>query len=650
MDTNEAYTAYNSRNSFKRIFDFKGEIAPIAEKANLNYDIKAKNAINREQRLHYFTVGHTFKNIDTEHVFEILLDEETREKRPYTFLSLQQFNTDFCTAIKEVISNIRHINSHYIHDFERIKTDNIPPEIITFLKESFELAVIQIYLKENNITYLQFIEQKNTDTTIVKYLHDKFYSLDNTKTDTKNDTSPSLAEYIAFRNTFKTLSKEKALDSLLFVTVDAGFPWKLEETHTACTITQGTYLSFNACLFLLSLFLYKSEANQLISKIKGFKKNKTDEEKSKREIFSFFSKKFSSQDIDSEENHLVKFRDLIQYINHYPVEWNKDLKLESGHPLMTDKLIAKITDMEIDRAYPDYAGNNKFQAYAKELLWNVPSKTTFTTEEIEAFAFEINKSPELKDAKKKLHDLQAKMGLYGFKKVKNEQEIAKTIKRIKWIQNDLNPVTENVKKRLAQFSLYGSYGRNQDRFMDFATRYLAEQKYFGVDAEFKMYKYFTSEEQNTELATYELPKDKKAYDKLRFHKGKLVHFSTFENHLKKYESWDTPFVIENNAIQVKLSIRQDNKKEPIEKILSIQRALMLYFLEDALFQTGNNNIIENKGRILVEQYYTVYNNDFVQSKTVLEENDSISPEQKNALKKIVPKRLLHRYFARSNKL
>ena len=74
------------------------------------------------------------------------------------------------------------------------------------------------------------------------------------------------------------------------------------------------------------MFLYKGEAEKLISKIKGFKRNEDKKENSKRNIFTFFSKKFSSQDINSEEAPLIKFRDIIQYLNRYPVVWNHEIE------------------------------------------------------------------------------------------------------------------------------------------------------------------------------------------------------------------------------------------------------------------------------------------------------------------------------------
>ena len=630
METTATFRNYNCRNSFKQIFNFKGAIAPIAEKASRNFTLKTKNPVNREQRLHYFALAYSFKQLDTENLFEKVLDETLREKRPTKFLALQKFDSAFCIELNKVVGIIRNINSHYIHDFEKLKTDEIHPSVLAFLKESFDVALIQIYLKEKEITYEQFVGSGDIDKRLVGFMHDKFYPLDDKK------TYPE--EYLEIRKEFKSLSKKEAIDTILFVEVDSSFDWMVFDTHKAFTVSSGKYLSFYACLFLLSMFLYKSEANQLISKIKGFKKNTTDEEKSKREIFSFFSKKFSSQDIDSEENHLVKFRDLIQYLNRYSLAWNKDLELASGHPLMTDRLKATIIDMEIDRSFPLFTGNKRFKEYARLKLWNDKSiNNAFTDEEKTSFDYEINTCPELKDAHTKLEELKQMKGLYGHKKERNEKEIYRTKKTILTKANEPNPIKEKLENRIKNNLLFVSYGRNQDRFMDFATRYLAETKYFGVDAQFKLYQFFTSEEQNVEMDRLKKTLPKKEYDNLKFHQGKLVHYSTFEEQLARYESWDTPFVIENNAIQIKMNLGNG-----IDKIVSIQRGLMVYLLEDALYNV-KPEAIENAGKKLLTAYYAQHQAEFTTSKLILQEQDSISPEQKNKFKKILPKRLLHRY-------
>ncbi|NTW33176.1 MAG: hypothetical protein HGB12_11220 [Bacteroidetes bacterium] len=363
-----------SLKSFKRFFDHKGSVAPIAEKANRNFVFKKKNIVNLQQRLHYFAVGHVFKNIDTENIFNVCLDEELKGKRPTKFLALQLSNFTFYNNLEAILENIRNINSHFIHDFDLLKLDNIKSKIdnsiIDFLKQSFELSVLQTYLNENEITYEDFRKSENMEKEIVHFLLEKFYPLNDKRKDLNEEDLKRLSEYKELRNDFKQKSVEDAIESILFINVNETIEWKLFEIYKVFDITSGKYLSFEACLFLLTMFLYKGEANQLISKIKGFKRSDDNKYRSKRNLFSFFSKKFSRQDIDSGENHLVKFRDLVQYLNHYPSIWNKDLELESGNIIMTEKLKEKIIKMEINRCFPDLISDNDFTQFAIHYLFN----------------------------------------------------------------------------------------------------------------------------------------------------------------------------------------------------------------------------------------------------------------------------------------
>lgn len=636
---NSAFKKFNSEKSFNDIFKFKGEIAPIAEKSRRNFELKIKNPVNREQRLHYFAIGHTFKQLDKEKIFKFELDEELREKQAKQFIALQEFKQPIIDAISNTISNVRNINSHYVHDFEKIRVDTIDATIIDFLKQSFELAVIQIYLKENETNYLDFIATQNPDKALVGFLCDKFYSLDKKKDYSLTDGQIA---YKAASDKFRLLSKDEAIEALLFVEVEREFDWMLYDTHAVFNITAGRYLSFYACLFLLSMFLYKSEANQLIAKIKGFKKNKEKEEKSKREIFSFFSKRFSSQDIDSEENNLVKFRDIIQYLNRYPLAWNKDLELESLNPQMTDKLKAKIIEMEINRSFANdtnkYASNPRFHAYAQLRIWNNPAiQNDFTTEEKREFAYAINTNAILKNAQIELSNLEAKYqksGNYNDKKAISDQN--RKIDKLK-TANEPNRILEKLKKRVANNLLFTSYGRNQDRFMDIATRFLAESNFFGNEAKFKTYLFFTTKEQEVDMALQKELLTKKKFDNLKFHQGKRIDYITFADHLKKYPSWDTPFVIENNAIQIKLNLGSG-----IEKIVSIQRGLMIYLLEVALY-SSNTKIIANVGKTLLIDYFTHQQAKFNAYRAVIVQNSSITAEEKKSFKKLLPKRLLNHY-------
>lgn len=617
---------------FKRIFENKGSIAPIAEKADRNFKMKTRNGVNIKNRLHYFAIGHTFKQIDTETMFEVMLDEDLKAKRPSKFLHLQRNSFTFYEELGNLIYNIRHLNSHYIHSFDVIKLDNIDSQIIAFLKESFELAVTEVFLNENKMILNDFLKSGNTEKKIVQYLCNKFY--------------PNEEFQKEKRNEFLLKTKDEAIEELLFIKIDDDFDWELFGVHPVFRITKGNYLSFYGCLFLLSIFLYKSEANQLISKIKGFKKNETEKEQAKRKIFTFFSKRYSSQDSNAEENHLVKFRDLVQYLNHYPTVWNRELELESQFPAMTEQLKSNIIEIEINRSFPKYINDSRFLIYAKYQLWGKKhlGKTIekdyidagFRASEIQQYEYEINTLPLIKDAELKIVELNALKKTNPSNSNRYEKEVRNLEFKLKGFraENKINPIKTKLIERINKNLLIVSYGRNQDRFMDFATRYLAERNYFGVDTKFKCYKFYTTDEQNDYLEKQKEAVSKKEFDKLKYHQGKLVHYCTFDEHLKFYEDWDMPFVIENNAIHIAITFSNG-----IQKNVCIQRNLMIYFLEEALFDDS----VEGKGKKLLDEYFSSHQLQFEGYKSILESSPTITVDQKTSFKKLLPKRLLHHY-------
>lgn len=586
--------------SFNQIFQNKGTIAPIAEKACRNFDLKSKSSVIVQERLHYFAIGHAFKNIDGKNVFGYQLDKEKKKEVPTRFLALQRSFFNFQEDFKKLIGDIRNINCHYVHSFEKIELKVVNGRITQLLIDSFELAATYSYLNEKELSYEDFLNSENSDKKLVHFLRDKFY--------------PNEEHQQEERITFSAKTKMEAIEHLLFINVTADFDWKLFDQHIVFKIAAGKYLSFYACLFMLAMFLYKGEANQLISKIKGFKRNDDNKYRSKRNIFTFFSKKFSSQDINSEEQHLVKFRDLIQYLNHYPTIWNEEIKLQPQFPVMTNQLKKYIIESEIDRSFPDYAGNERFLLFATQKLFMVgDNKVSFSDEERKKFSSEINSNPERLEVLKRKTYLSEKEKI---EKAKLER-------------------TEKLLNRIVKNLLFISYGRNQDKFMDFAVRFLAENHYFGKNARFKMYQFYTIDEQEEYLIRQKKILSKKDFDKLKYHQGRLEHYDTYNNHLSNYPEWDTPFVIENNAIQVITTLDND-----VERIISVQRNLMLYLLEDALYAPEK----ENSGKHLISQYFNHHQEEFKASKTVLEQSQSITKKQKSVFGKLLPARLLHGYL------
>lgn len=589
------------KQAFNKIHSLKGNIAPLAEKANRNYEIISEWH-NKQERLFYFAVGHAFKNIDKKTLFGLKYEDDIDEFVPQRFEQLYSYEKfTFENDLNILLSRIRDINSHGIHDFSVIKTDHYKP-LIPFLFESFEVAAIFSYINEKQISLESYFDNYN-EADFVGFLSNKFC------VENKN---------------LEKLSKKEAIHVLLFINNPNTFDWLLFNEHKVFEVEKGEYFSHLAQLFLLSMFLYKGEAVNLISKISGFKRNEDNEEKSKRNIFTFFSKKFSSQDINSEEAHLIKFRDIIQYLNHYPVVWNHEIE-NNTKSLPVNMLMEYIIDSEINRLFPDYSHNEHFKIYVKYHIWGkkhlgkrierLYMDTPLTSEELKEFNYEVFTSPKSKNEPAKR------------KEAKNDNEKREIEENNQAFENTPNKTLENLVKSIEENTLITSYGRNQDRFMLFTCRYLAESNYFGENARFKLYKHRTSNEQNDAIKKM----TKKELDDQKYHQGRMVEFLTFNKILEKYPDWDTPFVIENNAIQIELL----NGKQ-----ISIQRALLVYLLEHALF----GNATYPNGESLLNAYVNTLEKHKEEKLTVLKSQHPLNIEDKSELKKLFPRRLLKNYF------
>lgn len=614
--------------SFKKIFDHKGYIAPIVNKAWDNFNVINKNSVNKVEDVYHFAVGHVFKNLNKKLIFEYRLNEVSRQMESSKFTSLDKNNFNFCDTLWSVVNNIRNLNSHYVHTFDEVGLNKIKKtETVTFLKEAFELSSIFAFINEQNQTLEEYINDENRDKKLVRFWKEKFF--------------PNEEHQKAERAILDGYTKGQALDYLLFISVPNDFEWTIADTHPVFTIKAGSYLSFHAQLFLISIFLYKHEAEQLISKIKGFKKN-DDIYNRKRNIFTFFSKKFSSRDADTEQKHLILFRDIVQYLNHYPTEWNEALRRETPVPAMTAQLERHIIKTEIYRAFPDYEGNPTFLYFAgkhffgKKFLTYFPEAADeFTAKEKSDFLYEINASLALKDINSKTARLNHKARLTRTEEKEKDKLKKDKIKE----EKKPNPVKEKLQKRIDDNMLFVSYGRNVDRFMEFAIRFLAEENYFGKDALFNMYKFYTSDEQDRYLREIKPVVSKKEYDNQSYHQGKLTEFLTYEKYLSKYPQWDDPFVIRDNAFQVKVCFDVNNFK-----IFSVQRSLLIYLLEDALFNYDNDKKKrEDAGKRLLRDYFCEFKKDFDSGLQTLTVNETVTATEKTGLMKLFPKRLLHRY-------
>lgn len=642
----------NSENTPQYIFDIanifenKGKTSSIAEKAIENLTKKRKNLINKNQRIHYFTIGHAFKQIDCKTIFDYVLDEEKQKEIPRKFLSLQLENFIDDEQISKLLNNIRNINNHYVHTLDCLNIQKVTPQVVSFIKQSFELAIIQILIQD---------KIKNKEEPTLPTDHEIILFLKN-----------------IFGKTIDNKSKETAIESVLFIEVEKTFTWKINDEHEIFEIEKGKYLSFEANLFFINLFLYKNEANQLISKIKGYKRNESDEMMRKRNLFTYFSKKYTSQDVDAEENHLIKFRDILQYLNHYPTIWSKELELNSKFPEMTKQLEENIIRIEINRSYPDYANDADFLTFAKNYLFGndkfrkkiaIANALNQLNSNEKAYFEELTFDPHIKIFKKEIENAvkpisynkdenaykifikQHVLNTYfenkaGYDQLKNH-EFKYLEDKLKYEDDgfvdklNVNPKTEKLKIRIEKNLLLKSYGRNQDRFMDFAMRFLSEKKYFGHDALIKCYRFRNNFEQDDFLEKHKQTATKKEFDNLKFHRGQLTHFSTFAQHLENYPDWDTPFVTENNAISIQITLNTEVKTIPL------QRNLMPYLLEHALFYHENP---EGKGKdLLLNYYFSTYKKDFKNKLNILTQEKTIEPEEKTAFKKLFPRRLLHQY-------
>lgn len=525
--------------SFNPIFDNKGYLGGIAEKAlkNLNRKLESaqKSSISTSKdekvpdRVRYFMIGHTFKSIDKE-IFGFDYDDSgilySKEfTQLYYWVNTGSISPDERESeivrmkeLKELIDNIRNINAHYIHLFDPIKinTENgVPNKLCELIRQAFKLSVK--------------VNCKNSD--IVEFLFYRFDSEPQKKRDEEESAFQNRKKaWKERKNEFLKLSFDEAVDRIMFIDVPVSFVWKLRENSQevdSFTITQGRYFSFDACLFIVSMFLYKNEAQQLISQIKGFKRNGTEDERSKLELFSLFSKKFTSQDVDNEERPLVKFHDLIVYLNRFPVAWNSQFELIKPD---SDEIPESISSL------CSYLSNLRLQ-----------------------------KKEELDEGEEKRCEKAKK------ERRKHEKKVFANIESISF-KNTSDVVSRE--------------GCNQDRFMLFAARYFAETCFFGADAEFKCYKFFTPKDEQNQC-------DERTR-KEKYHDGRQVDFITYAGHTEKYPDWDTPFVVQQNTIQVRISI------DGLRVIVNLQRDVVAFLLNVALYVIKNG---DQRGETILKDYF-----------------------------------------------
>lgn len=590
--SNETSITWN----FRQYFENKAFVAPIAEKSANN--IRRQNSIGKTigQRLYYFAIGHKWKNLPNV-IFQRFYDEQQEQYVTGDYMALQK-EAFPKKDIEELLRNLRNLNNHYVHDFQNLIIDKEKNNALRkFLKESFRMAATMVYFEHENI-WERLREEANeelSNTSFTSEQYDKklqeLYQKHITNKDFKNKLCKFLSKKFLFNKTNNdhTLNDlDSLIEYLLFVRVSSDFEWKINNEHAVFTIQKGEYPSFVGALFALCMFLYKDEANTMISKVKGYKKTKEKEMMAKRDIMTFFSKNISAQDIDCEEKNLIYFRDIILYLNKYPLEWNKALEKEVNADKVFEVLKKEIAEMEENRILD-------------VCLTPYPQRT------IQSFILSDN-FDKIPDVNKKMIDEQ-----------------------VEAIQKDV----EKLAQRLKENTFFTSYGRNQDRFMEFALRYLAERNYFGSDAQFKCYRFYTTEEQNVFLESEKERLPKKEFDKIKFHRGRVVYFSTLSDHRGRYPDWDTPFVFENNATQIRLTLNNETTV-----LLSIQRPLLVCLVQHCLMQKTP----EGKGKNLLEDYYAHYRENLATALTAFGKSKTeVSSEDKNIIEQLFPRRAVKRW-------
>ncbi len=673
----DTFMNYSAKTDFRLFFDSKGYVGALAEKSVNNIDYIHKNPVNLTSRLFYFAVGHKFKNlpVPASVIFRKEYDEGIGKFKCTDFVSLQEENFDIIDDIKKWIENIRNLNSHYVHLFKDLTIDK-RKGIALFLKDAFRMATMVQFLDKEDAwlrfrkeagaalhgndysaeqmneklceSYVRYISSSSFKIRYKRFLYERFRHCNRKSANRTNDKHASSMAAGGFPEEW---SIDECLDDLLFTEVRQEIEWKLYGKFPIMHIGVGTYISFIGMLFLLSIFLYKDEANLLISTIKGYKRHDDDEMRSKRNIMSFFSKKLSSQDYDSEEKHLIYFRDIVQYLNKYPTEWNKETDLDNEDtPLLLSALKEKIEEMEIDRLFPDMQTDTEFKRFAiehifrkkrvkplKDIYWDLIEKNS----EVGTIYRQLERGSlsleEYEDANFKAYVLKYVLNTYFLKKndltaYRNKKFKAESKKKYE-AELNINKEVKKLKERLEQKLFYTSYGRNQDRFMEMAVHYLAKEGYFGQEVQFQMYQFKTLEEQIDYLEEAKVNKSKKDFDKQKFHKGKLTYYASYSEHCEKYPEWDTPFVIENNAIKIKLKLSLG------ERIVSIQRPLLVYLLQEALFPPNGKAM---RGDNLLKKYYSKYK-DHLRTVHLAFENKDV--DNLSQIKKLLPRKAVKRQFS-----
>lgn len=617
----------NNIKKFDRILRDKSYVQSSINKAFDNYSFIIGDTNKNEIDMHYFAISHIFKNLNFRKVFKLsepnvenLESEVERFKGIFKYQNTNRIfysKTDDLFGLGKFLNNSRNIFSHYIHTYNEVNLESEKNSgIKEYIKDSFELAslIVLDLLNEEDI------EKQNKE--LICLLNSRFE---------------------IELNGFIIKDKKGLLEELLFIKVEDNFE------YLNYTIEKGEYLSFLGYLFLTSIFLYKDEANLLISNNYGFKKSDLVEYKQKRELFTVLSKKKKSIDVNNENSNLVKFRDILIYLNKYPCIWTKALKDEKNFKDVKSNLSEIVYSLEQERfKFPalelgvyelNEEEKDKFIHYIAYHIYKTEStksyrKIDISTDLSKKFKRILELSGEICNLEEEIRLAKNRRLKKELEKKKKEIEdrekkIVKLAKegRINNYDFDASLKVEDLKNKISNGKLLDEYGRNNDRFILFACRYLAERDFFGKEAKYKAYVCKDSESNKNQILQEKENLSKKEYDNLKYHKGRLVHFIKYVDHLSTNTSWDMPFVVQNNGIQIQIKIKG------INRTICLQRKLLIYFLQIAL---ENNS--ENGGCIILEDYFTNYYEKSLNKYIQEIENNEFKESNYSEYIKLLPKR------------
>lgn len=617
----------NIKEKFDKILRDKSYVQSSINKACDNYSLIIDDKNKNERDMHYFAISHIFKNLNFRKVFKISdPNVENLESDVERFQGIFKYQNlygninskdDNSFGLGKLLNNSRNIFSHYIHTYKKVNlNDEQFRGIKEYIKDSFELASLIVFGLLNE----EDIEKQNKE--LIRLLRCRF------EKDLKG---------LSIKN------KKELLEEILFIKVEDDFE------YLNYTIEKGEYLSFLGYLFLTSLFLYKDEANLLISNNYGFKKSDLAEYKQKRELFTVLAKKRKSIDVNNENSNLVKFRDILIYLNKYPCIWTKALKDEKNFKNVKSNLSEIVYSLEQERfKFPalelglyelNEEEKDKFIHYIAYHIYKTESTKSYRKIDISAdlskkfkrilelsgercnIEEEIKLAKnrkliiELEDKKKEIKDREKKLVKLAKEGQRSNYDFEASLK------------VEELRNKISNGKLLDEYGRNNDRFILFACRFLAERNFFGKEAKYKAYVCKDSESNKNQIIQEKENLPKKEYDNLKFHKGRLVHFIKYEDHLSTNTSWDMPFVVQNNGIQIRIKIKG------VYRTICLQRKLLIYFLLIAL---KNNR--ENRGCTILEEYFTNYYEKSLNKYIEEIENNEFKESNYSEYIKLLPKR------------